>query len=80
MELKGSTSQKVQWVFIFIAHMLLLYWIYYALSQGGNLSVVAMVAHFAGIGTYGALLITFSAYLGRRNYRKELEAENKSHE
>lgn len=66
MELKGNFSQKLQWVFIFIAHLILLYWIYFILSEGGSMTVLMMFFHFMGVGLYGALLIFISAWLGRR--------------
>ena len=80
MELKGTKSQKLQWAIIFIAHIILLYWIIHALSHSGEMTTLEAVLHFAGIGSYGALLITISAWLGRRNYRLELESEEKSRE
>lgn len=75
MELKGSTSQRVQWVLIFLAHLILLYWMYYALTHGGDLSSFEMVLHFSGMALYGGLLIYISAMLGRRNYR--IDQKNK---
>ena len=73
MELKGTKPQRLQWVLVFLAHMILLYWMYYALAQGGTMTVLEMVLHFLGMGSYGALLITISAWLGRRNFRLEQE-------
>jgi apolipoprotein N-acyltransferase len=56
---------------ILVAHLLLLKWILYILSEGGALPVELVIAHFVGLGMAGALLIRFCAWLYKREYLRE---------
>lgn len=48
-------------VFIFLAHILLLYWMIYILKHAGFLNGEKVLLHFAGISIFGASLIFISA-------------------
>lgn len=58
-------------LFILVAHLLLLRWIVYVLSEGGTLQTEVLVGHFAGMAATGAVLIRFCAWLYHRQYVKE---------
>jgi apolipoprotein N-acyltransferase len=68
-----NLSQRSVTVIIFIAHLVLLKWILYTLSEGGILPFQTLMYHFLGISIYGALLIRTCAYIYKRRYLKELE-------
>lgn len=58
---------------ILIAHLVLLAWILYTLSEGGILPFKILMFHFLGMSLYGALLIRITAYITQKQYLKELE-------
>lgn len=62
---------------IFIAHMVLLKWILFALAEGGIMPFKTVLMHFAGISAYGAILIRTCAYIYHRKYQQELAAAGK---
>jgi apolipoprotein N-acyltransferase len=60
-------------LFILLAHLFLLKWILYTLSEGGVLPFQTLLYHFLGISLFGALLIRFCAFIYKRQYLKELK-------
>lgn len=58
---------------ILIAHLVLLAWIIYSLSEGGILPFKTLMYHFLGMSIYGGLLIRITAYITKRHYLKEVE-------
>lgn len=70
---KKSLSYRMQQVFIFVIHIILLYWIYWLLQNTGNLSTEKVLLHFTGIGTYGALLIRGCAAWAKYHHEKEMK-------
>ena len=69
-------KKKLEWILIFLAHILLLWWMLHLLNETGNLDTLPIAAHITGIALYGALLIRVSAWLGMKRYRKELQENN----
>ena len=69
--LKESLTFRSWQVLILIAHLVLLRWILFTLSEGGVMDFYAIMAHFTGISLFGALLIRFSAYIYRREYLRK---------
>ncbi len=64
-------SFKTKQVIIFIAHLILLKWMFYALYESGTLSSTEIFTHFAGMSIYGGLLIWISAFVAKRKYLKD---------
>ncbi len=64
-------SYRLQQLGILVAHLMLLKWMIYALSESGTLSTMHVMLHFTGMALYGALLIRGTAYWARRRYIKE---------
>ena len=62
--------KKIKLVIIFSAHILLLAWMFYALSEGGSMKTQEVLLHFLGMSIYGALLIRLSALSAKRDYQK----------
>ena len=58
--------RKGEWLFILLAHLVLLAWIFYALSNGGALGTGSLLLHFFGMALYGALLIPFTAWWAKK--------------
>lgn len=61
---------RTQQILIFLAHLLLLKWIFYALYEGGTMSSLDLLFHFGGMAIFGAGLIRLSAFVAKRNYEK----------
>jgi apolipoprotein N-acyltransferase len=70
---KENIGQRFIQLIILIAHLVLLKWILYTLSEGGILPFNTLLYHFLGISIYGALLIRTCAYIYKKQYLKELE-------
>ena len=68
---KNNYRRRMVEFVILVAHLLLLKWIVYILSEGGALPVELVIAHFVGLAMAGALLIRFCAWLYRREYLRE---------
>lgn len=66
-------SYKIQFVVIFIIHIVLLYWIYWLLQNTGILSTTAVMLHFTGIALYGAALIRGCAYWAKWHHLNDLK-------
>ena len=64
-------AYRLQQLFILLAHLLLLKWMFYALSESGALPTLQVMLHFTGMAVYGGLLIRGTAYWARRRYIKE---------
>lgn len=73
MLVSSNIFSWIEKVIIFLAHIALLYWILFALQNGGSFTTKTLLMHFVGMGVYGALLIRISAYLANRRYQKELK-------
>ncbi|HXH75960.1 MAG TPA: hypothetical protein VNJ08_13395 [Bacteriovoracaceae bacterium] len=70
---RENYPQRITQAVIFLAHLILLKWILYTLSEGGVLPFYTVLFHFLGISVYGALLIRTCAYIYKRQYEKELK-------
>jgi apolipoprotein N-acyltransferase len=67
---KKNWTFRLTELFILIIHLILLKWILHVLGNGGTMPAEVIVAHFAGIGLFGALIIRFCAWLYQRQYQK----------
>jgi hypothetical protein len=65
---------RLQQLFILLAHLVLLKWMVYALSESGTLATGEVLMHFTGMAVYGGLLIRGTAYWAQRRYLKENQA------
>ena len=68
---KNNLKKRSVQLIIFLAHLVLLKWILYTLSEGGVLPFKTLLYHFIGMSVYGALLIRICAYIYQREYLKE---------
>jgi len=68
----NNMAKRLQQLIIIVAHLVLLKWIFFVLYDGGTFSSTELLLHFTGMGVYGALLIRICAYLGKRQFDKEL--------
>lgn len=73
---KHNFKKRIIQITIIIAHLLLLYWIMFALNQGGGLSTKALALHFIGMAMYGAFLIRGTAFITKRDFLKEQAQKN----
>jgi hypothetical protein len=64
---------RFQQLFILVAHLVLLKWMIYSLSESGTLPILHVLGHFVGMATYGGALIRGTAYWAQRRYRKETQ-------
>jgi len=62
---------RLQQLFILIAHLLLLGWIFQVLNHAGSWTMFQVFVHFTGMAAYGAILIIGTAYWAKRLYLKE---------
>ncbi len=68
---------NLQRLIILILHLVLLYWIYFALNNSGAMTTEEVLLHFTGMAIYGALLIRGCAAWGKYLYAKDLENHEK---
>lgn len=64
---------KLTTIFIFLAHIALLYWMFYALQNGGVMDSQTLLLHFCGMAIFGAALIIFSAKMIKYFHLNELK-------
>ena len=70
---KENLNHRLMQLFILVAHLIMLKWIIYTLSEGGVLPFKTLMYHFLGISAFGAALIRFCAWFYKKQYLKELE-------
>ena len=70
---KENLNHRIMQFIILVAHLVLLKWIIYTLSEGGVLPFKTLMYHFLGISASGGLLIRFCAWFYKKQYLKELE-------
>ena len=58
------------YIFIFFAHLFLLYWMLYVLKSAGEMNFNKVMFHFIGLALFGSGLIITSA-LGIKNIQKK---------
>lgn len=74
--MNGFVTQKnwfyrLQQLIILVLHFILLYWMYFALSESGHWSTEAVTLHFFGMAIFGALLIVGCAKWAKYHHLKE---------
>ncbi|PIP95410.1 MAG: hypothetical protein COW00_12970 [Bdellovibrio sp. CG12_big_fil_rev_8_21_14_0_65_39_13] len=62
---------RLQQLVILILHFVLLYWMFYALTESGSLTTFEVSMHFVGMAIFGASLIRGCAYWARYHHLKE---------
>ena len=70
---KENLNHRIMQFIILMAHLVLLKWIIYTLSEGGVLPFQTLMYHFLGISVSGGVLIRFCAWFYKKQYLKELE-------
>jgi DNA polymerase-3 subunit epsilon len=65
-------SHRFQQLIILIAHLILLYWMYYSLTESGYLTFTSVMLHFTGMSIYGAFLIRGTAAWAKWHHEKNL--------
>lgn len=70
---KKNINLRIQQLVILVLHLILLRWIWYTLNNAGSMLTTEVLLHFAGIGTFGAVLIFGCAKWARRRYMKGLD-------
>lgn len=73
---KNNLWYRIQQLIILVLHLVLLRWMFYALSNSGKLQTSEVFYHFIGMSIMGALLIRGSAYWARHHYIKEIKQES----
>jgi apolipoprotein N-acyltransferase len=61
---------------IIVAHLLLLYWIFYVLYEAGTLDTTSLLLHFVGLALYGTFLIRGCAWIVKRNYQNSMRKKH----
>jgi len=68
---------RFQQLIILILHLILLKWMYYALTETGSMETKVVLLHFLGMSIFGALLIRGCAAWAKYHYEKELLEQSK---
>lgn len=68
---------RLQQLLILILHLLLLYWILYALREAGSLPVEQVLFHFVGMSLFGALLIRGTAWWAHHHFVREVRKKRR---
>jgi len=58
---------RFQQALILIAHLVLLRWIFYTLSNAGHFTIKEVTLHFFGMALFGAFLIRITAFIVKRH-------------
>ncbi len=66
---------RLQQLLILGLHLILLYWMYYALSNTGSMTTLQTFYHFFGMSVMGAGLIRGTAWWAQYHYVKEQQNE-----
>ena len=70
---KENAFYRFQQLVILILHLILLKWMFYALSETGGMTTTIVFFHFAGMSIYGGLLIRSCAAWAKYHHLKELK-------
>lgn len=73
MKKRPSYFYRFQQLIILLAHLALLAWILYTLSEAGAMSTEAVLLHFTGMSIFGAVLIRGTAAWARHHYVKSVK-------
>jgi len=68
---KKNISYRFQQFIILVLHLILLYWMYYTLSESGSMETATVFYHFTGMSMMGAFLIRGTAYWAQYHFKKE---------
>ena len=71
---------RFQQLIILLAHLLLLRWMIYTLSEAGLMTTQKVLLHFTGMAIYGGLLIRGTALWAKWRYQREQRQQKNSHE
>ena len=71
---KYNWFYRLQQLIILVLHLVLLKWMHYALTETGQFSTSIVLAHFAGMSIYGALLIRGCAAWAKYHYEKDSQS------
>jgi sugar phosphate permease len=69
---------RLQQLVILILHLVLLRWMFYALTETGVMTTQVVLFHFVGMSIYGAGLIRGCAAWAKYHYEKELNTTKDS--
>ncbi|MAF78094.1 MAG: hypothetical protein CME63_14185 [Halobacteriovoraceae bacterium] len=69
---KNNWFYRLQQLVILVLHLILLKWMHYALTETGQQTTGIVLAHFAGMSVYGALLIRGCAAWAKYHYEKDI--------
>jgi len=75
---KYNYFYRLQQLIILVLHLILLKWMHYALTETGQESTGIVLAHFAGMSIYGALLIRGCAAWAKYHYEKDSQSSHVS--
>ncbi len=62
---------RFQQLIIVILHLILLKWMFYALTESGSMTTQKVLLHFTGMAVFGGLLIRSCAAWGKWHFEKE---------
>ncbi len=68
---KKNLFYRFQQLIILVLHLILLYWMYFTLSESGKMETTEVFYHFTGMSIMGALLIRGTAYWAQYHFKKE---------
>ncbi len=71
---KYNWFYRLQQLVILVLHLVLLKWMHYALTETGQMTTSIVLAHFAGMSIYGALLIRGCAAWAKYHYEKDSQS------
>lgn len=74
---RSNLSYRLQQVLLFVLHIVLLKWMFYALNETGSMDTVTVMLHFLGMSIYGALLIIGCAKWAKWHFEREKEEQQR---
>lgn len=68
---KENLFYRFQQLVIVVLHLILLKWMFYALTESGSMQTEQVLLHFLGMAVFGGLLIRGCAAWGKWHFEQE---------
>lgn len=75
---KENFWYRLQQLVILVLHLILLRWMYFALTNSGSMTISEVLTHFVGMSIMGAVLIRGCAFWANYHYQKELKQKSQN--
>ena len=75
---RENFNYRMQQLLIVVLHLILLKWMFFALSESGSMTTQEVLLHFLGMAIFGGLLIRSCAAWGKWHFEKEIKENERT--